>query len=61
MSHLPDDARQSRRGFIQASTGLADAGVGFSFNLSESGDRVFSEAKTATTTARIIEQSGFDS
>ena len=46
---------------LKASTGLTDAGVGHSFNLDESGDRVFSEAKTATTTACIIKQSGFDS
>ncbi|HEX5734027.1 MAG TPA: hypothetical protein VF131_14435 [Blastocatellia bacterium] len=46
---------------LKESTGLTDMGVAFSFHLNESGDRVFSEAKTATTTARIIEQSGFDS
>lgn len=46
---------------FKATTEMPDAHNGLILILSESGDRVFSEAKTATTTARIIKQSGFDS
>lgn len=46
---------------LKTDTGVVGPGVGIPIRVAEDGDRQFSAAKTATTTARIIAQSGFTS
>lgn len=46
---------------LRRETGSISAGIEIPINLTADGDRQFSAAKTATSTARIIQQTGFQS
>ena len=61
-NYVTEPARLTEPRFkFEASTGLTSAGVEHKFDVSETGDKDFSEARTAITTSRIIGQTGFTS